>query len=91
MFIQLRDEIVGDEEGRQVWLECSVLEPRDDGLLYLCTASDEWKRLEVDAQGDWCIEGHDPFPFCFIRAYSGGEPEEGRQVWLRLSGVLALA
>ena len=72
MVIELRDEI-GDqpEDARQVWLECSVVEPRDDCVLYLCNASDEWKRIELDAQGDWCIEGHEPFAFCFIRASSG--------------------
>ena len=72
MVIQLRDEIVDQpEDVRQLWLECSLLELCGDFVLYLCSASDEWKCIELDDQGDWCIEGHEPFAFCFIRASSG--------------------
>lgn len=72
LFIQLRDEIVGEpEDARQVWLECSLLELCGDCVLYLCSASDEWKRIELDDQGNWCVEGHPPFAFCFIRSSSG--------------------
>ena len=74
LYIQLRDEIVDEEQVRQMWIKADSIEVTYDGVTYLDTDTGEWLWLDrVRSHDDvqWRFLGNEeyaaPFDFMFIR------------------------
>jgi len=73
LYIQLRDEIVDEEQVRQMWIKADSIEVTYDGVTYLDPETGEWLWLDrVSSHDDvqWRFVGNEklaPFDFMFIR------------------------
>ena len=73
LYIQLRDEIVDEEQVRQMWIKADSIEVTYDGVTYLDPETGEWLWLDrVSSHDDvqWRFvdnEKLEPFDFMFIR------------------------
>ena len=77
LYIQLRDEIVDEEQVRQMWIKADSIEVTYDGVTYLDSETGKWLWLDrVNNHDDvqWRFLGNEeyaadimPFDFMFIR------------------------